>query len=377
MPSRISAELAHLARLAREGGLDLSQVSLRVKADLLMSTPQPAPDDLAAFGEMATTLVPGVDEATAIILARKVAGWRHVPAPALAALQARGGAVLAALLRHGMPLGSVELEIHAGHDDPGIALALAERADLTATTVLMLTERGDRAIDFALMGNTAIALPRAALDLLLARARTDPGYAAPLLERRDLSSAELAPLFPFAGAERRLAMLDSLAALEALGPSERRIAVSPETFTGWLALAADDPAGAFEAVTRHLGGGAALAEAIEADRSRDLAALALTAAGASVEDATRFLIRLGDEAAHSVERIFAVVALMRSVRPAVALRLVMQVAGAPMPTVSRRGALQPAMDPSGTPARAVPARPEGAIGASEILRKLAAKREQG
>ena len=94
MPSRISAELAHLARLARDGGLDLSQVSLRVKADLLMSTPQPAPDDLAAFGEMATALVPGIDEATAVILARKVAGWRHAPVPALAALTARGGAVL-------------------------------------------------------------------------------------------------------------------------------------------------------------------------------------------------------------------------------------------------------------------------------------------
>ena len=52
MPSRISAEIAQLARLARDGGLDLSQVSLRVKADLLMSTPSPAPDDLAAFGAM-------------------------------------------------------------------------------------------------------------------------------------------------------------------------------------------------------------------------------------------------------------------------------------------------------------------------------------
>ena len=72
MPSRISAELAQLARLARDGGLDLGQVSLRVKADLLMSTPQPAPDDLAAFGELAAALLPGADEAAAISLARKL-----------------------------------------------------------------------------------------------------------------------------------------------------------------------------------------------------------------------------------------------------------------------------------------------------------------
>ncbi|HEV7259898.1 MAG TPA: DUF2336 domain-containing protein [Bosea sp. (in: a-proteobacteria)] len=377
MPSRISAELAHLARLARDGGLDLSQVSLRVKADLLMSTPHPAPDDLAAFGEMATALIPGIDEATAIILARKLAGWRHLPVPVLTALKARGGAVLSALLRHGMPLTPVEIEDLAGHDDGKIAGALAERSDLSATAVLMLVERADRTIDFALMGNAAAPLPRAALDLLLARSREDAAYVAPLLARRDLSSAELAPLFLFAGPERRLAMLDSLAALDSLGPSERRPNVSSDMFAGWLALAADDPAGAFTALASHLGGGPTLAQAIEADRSRDLAALALTAAGASVEDATRFLIRLGDEAAHSVERIFAVVALMRSVRPAVALRLVMQVAGAPLPSASRRGQHQPAMDPSGTPARSGATRPESSISASEVLRKLGLARDRG
>lgn len=375
MPSRISAEIAQLARLARDGGLDLSQVSLRVKADLLMSTPSPAPDDLAAFGEMAATLVPGIDEATAVILARKIAGWRHAPARAVAALRARGGAVLAALIQRGLPLGEAEIEGLAGSSDGRLPAALAERADLTATAVLILVERGERALDFALMGNTAIALPRAALDLLLARARLDAGYAQPLLARRDLSSAEIAPLFLSAGLERRQAILDSLAALEALSPTERRPAVSAETLAGWLATAPDDRAGAFEALARHLGGGPALASALEADVSRDLTALALTAAGASVEDATRFLIRLGDEAAHSVDRIFAVVALMRSVRPAIAQRLVAQIGGtAPVATL-RKGQHQPAMDPSSTPARQSPARTEPAGSTSEILRKIGAKRD--
>lgn len=377
MPSRISAEIAHLARLARDGGLDLSQVSLRVKADLLMSAPQPAPDDLAAFGEMAAALIPGVDEATAAILARKIAGWRHAPAPALSALRARGGSVLAALIQHGLPLGPTEMEEFAGAPDGRLAAALAGRADLTATAVLILVERAERAIDFSLMTNSAIALPRAALDLLLARARLDGGYAQPLLARRDLSSAEIAPLFLSAGPERRLAMLDSLAALEALSPSERRAPVTGEAFTAWLAMAADDPASAFQLLAEHVGGGPALASALAADLSRDLAALALTAAGASVEDATRFLIRLGDEAAHSVERIFAVVALMRSVRPAVAQRLVAQIGGTAPSATSRKGQHQPAMDPSGTPARVSPARPETAGSTGDILRKIGAKRDGG
>ena len=329
MPSRISAELAHLARLARDGGLDLSQVSLRVKADLLMSTPRPPADDLAAFSEMAAALIPGIDEATAVILARKLAGWRHTPPAVIAALRARGGEVLAGLLRHGLPLSPAEIEAFAEQGDPALTAALTGRPDLTATATLLLVERDDRAVDLALIANAAAPLPRRALDLLVARASDDAGYAQGLLARTDLSHIELAPLFLQAGPERRLAMLDSLASLESLDPSERRAPVSPELFSGWLAMAGDDKDGVFGAIADHLGGSPALAAAMTGDRSRDLVALALVAAGVGPEDATRFLIRLGDEAAHSVERIFALVALMRSVRPAVAWRAVAQIAGAP------------------------------------------------
>jgi hypothetical protein len=116
---------------------------------------------------------------------------------------------------------------------------------------------------------------------------------------------------------------------------------------------------------------------MEADTSRDLAALALTAAGASVEDATRFMIRLGDEAAHSVDRIFALVALMRLVRPAVALKIIMQVAGVRAPVVSRKGRHQPAMDPSNSPNRSGAAKPESQTLISDVMRKLGLRRENG
>ena len=53
MPASVSKELADLARLAREGGLDLSPISLRVKADLLLSTP---PVRAAVYAEMARWL---------------------------------------------------------------------------------------------------------------------------------------------------------------------------------------------------------------------------------------------------------------------------------------------------------------------------------
>jgi uncharacterized protein (DUF2336 family) len=376
MPARISAELAQLARLARDGGLDLSQVSLRVKADLLLSQPHPPADDLAAFAEMAEALIPTIDEPTAVILARKLAGWRHAPASVIAALRAHGGPVLVALLRHGMPLGEADAESLAEHGGAEIALALAERPDLSAMAILILVDRDERATDLAVLANPGLTPPRAALDLCLGRARGDAAYGTALLARRDLSNADLTPLFVQAGPERRIAILESLTARDALEPAERRLSVREDVFSGWLATVNPDPAGAFGALASHLGGGAELAEALDTDRSRDLCALALVAAGVNVEDATRFLIRLGDETAHSVDRIFALVTLMRATRPSVAQRLLRQVAGS-RTTQPRKGQHQPAMDPSGTPVRTGAAKQDNHALVGGIMRKLGLKRDNG
>lgn len=377
MPASVSKELADLARLAREGGLDLSPISLRVKADLLLSTPRPSFSDLAAFSEMAEALLPGIDEATALILARKLAGWHHTPAPVLAGLAAKGGLVLAELLRHGMPVPEAEIERLVDTGDEAMRAALAVRSDLTAQAVIMLVANERRELDLALIANHNAPMPRAAVDLLIVRARIEPAYRPGLLARPDLSNLELAPLFLHAGAERRVAILESLMAREALHPSDRRPALSGPAFAGWLDLAAEDRDAAFTAIADHLGGGKALTGAMAGDASRDLAALALTASGTTVEEATRFLIRLGDDAAHSVERIFALVALMRSVRPSIAFRLAMHIAGTAAAPPQRRGQHLPAMDPSGTPSRAGNARPEAQPAMSDVLGKIGAKRERG
>jgi len=377
MRAHISQELADLARLARDGGLDLSQVSLRVTADLLMSSPQPPREDLAAFGEMATALIPTIDEPTALVLARKLAGWSHAPVPVLKALADRGGAVLAELARHGMPLSGAEIEHFAETGDEAMQLALAARSDLTPRSVVTLVSLGRRALDLALIGNPRAPMPRDAIEILVTRARTEPAYQPGLLARDDLSNLERAPLFLRAGTERRVAILESLLARETLHPGDKPPLASAQTFMGWLAMAGDDRAGAFGAIAAHLGGGQILASAIARDVSRELAALSLIASGASVEEATRFLIRLGDEAAHSVERIFALVALMRSVRPAIAFRLVIQIAGLPAATLQRQGRHQPAMDPSGTPNRAGAARPDAQPAMSDVLNRIGARKERG
>jgi len=350
MPSRIAADLAELARLASDGGLDLRQVALRVKTDLLLATPSPSHEDMEAFRAMAEALVPVIDETTATILARKLANWPHAPREVLADLRARGGEVLAALISHGMPLGATEIEEIAAEGEDEARLALAGRHDLTGSASIALAGCKDIKIDAALAANAAAPLPHAALDLLLPRAVQRPALGASLLARSDLPVSELTPLFLQASLEKRLAMIDAAKAHEALAPSPRPTTLGGDQISGLVATALSDRQGAFAALADAFGGDARFATAMADDPSRQLAALALIGCGASPEDATRFLIGLGDDAARSVERIFALVELMRSLQPAVARRLAQQIGGI-APRSSRPGTLQPAMDPSGTPAR--------------------------
>ncbi|SIQ05046.1 DUF2336 domain-containing protein [Bosea sp. TND4EK4] len=375
MPTPTAKELADLARRADGGGLDLSQVSLRVTADLLMSAPRPRREDLAAFADMAVAMIPAIDEGTAVILARKLAAWPHTTPMVLEALRARGGPVAVALLAHGAPLDTAEIERLAEAGPAEAALALARRRDLTATASTLLIERDIEAIDLAILGNPDAPLPRVASDLLIARARQRPVYRPALLARRDLSNLELAPLFVHADPERRQAIVDSLAAQEALHPAERRMPIGAGAFGEWLALAAEDRGAAFSMIADAIGGGHALAAAMLEDSSREVASLALIGAGLRAEDATRFLIRLGDEAAHSVERVFALVSLMRSIHPAVARRLVLSIAGEAPAPARRRGQHQPAMDPSGTPGRGG-SRGESQPAMSEVIGKIVPARER-
>lgn len=375
MPTPTAKELADLARRADGGGLDLSQVSLRVTADLLLSAPRPRREDLAAFADMAVAMIPTIEQGAAVILARKLAAWPHTAPTVLDALRARGGPVAVALLAHGAPIDTSEIErlAEAGPDE--VALALAGRSDLTATASTLLIERDAEAIDLAVIGNFDAPLPRAASDLLIMRARRRPAYRPVLLARRDLSNLELAPLFVHAGPERRQAIVDSLAAQEALHPAERRMPIGPGAFGDWLALAAEDHTAAFSMIADAIGGGPALAAAMLEDASREIASLALIGAGLRAEDATRFLIRLGDEAAHSVERVFALVSLMRSIHPAVARRLVLSIAGEASAPARRRGQHQPVMDPSGTLDRGGN-RGESQPAMSEVIGKIAPARER-
>lgn len=300
MPASVSKELADLARLAREGGLDLSPISLRVKADSLLSSPQPSRGDLAAFGEMAEALLPGIDEATALIPRASLPAGRGHAAAILTGLAAKGGAVLAELLgsQRGMPVPEVELENLVETGDEAMRAALAVRSDLTAQAVIKLVaDEQSRAGPRPDRQSQSAPMPRAAIDSLIARARIEPGLSAgPAGAPRPVQSRTRAALPACRG---RTAPRDPRIADGPRSAASQRQAPGPRP--GLRRWARPRRRGSRRCVCCHRRTSrrrrAALANAIAADTPRDLAALALTASGTTVEEATRFLIRLGDDAA--------------------------------------------------------------------------------
>jgi Uncharacterised protein conserved in bacteria (DUF2336) len=328
MNSPFDADLRNLAVAAASGDFDAVQVAFRVKVDMLVAIGQPSAGEMAAFESLATALVPRVDELTAVWLAAKLANWPHTPESVRSLLFARDGRVAAAMLAGHAPLPQgvlIEDIVRDGHIE--IARNIAARADLADALCMDLLDRDDAGVDRALAANTALALPRDCMDLLVERARQDPACAELLLARKELSETDVVPLYLMAGEVRRGAMRAALEQLNNISAMRQGPSLSD---TEWLALdymAGTDLDAALGMLTWHLGAGTTLAAVLVRDQTRETTALALRALGLPVEKATRFLLRLKDAAATSVPRIFGHVDLMRTVSTGTAMRILVAVSG--------------------------------------------------
>ena len=75
MPNITPPELQGLVAIAREEGLDMKPVLLRVLVDLFIGADGHSSDEVAQFQEIAGTLAREVDADTAVIVACKLAGY--------------------------------------------------------------------------------------------------------------------------------------------------------------------------------------------------------------------------------------------------------------------------------------------------------------
>src|SRR4051794_30965025 len=93
-------DLSSLASLGRDQKLDVRPVLLRVHTDLFVTAPSRDRATIEAFEALALGFLPPVDNATAAIVAHKLAPVADTPSTILQALLRRGGDVRAAVLAH-------------------------------------------------------------------------------------------------------------------------------------------------------------------------------------------------------------------------------------------------------------------------------------
>lgn len=304
-------DLSGLIELSRLDNLDLKPVILRVQTDLFLSASVRDRKTVSAFASLAGGLIPIVDDETAEIVARKLAPFPDTPPALLIALAARGGGARDAVLAHAPILTQAVIDAASG-DGTEIGAALAGRPDLARSTVAEMIGRDDPAIDRALAANGELHLHGDALARLVARARRAPDLARLLLARPDLAHGDVAPLFLMADESRREAIAHAVLATAALRPGPPAPREAGAVLTGFSARG--DIAGFVAALTELLGlPKGFLAATPDPSLRYELLTLALRAAGLHEEEAVYIFLTLNETVARSVDRVFDLVKLFRTV----------------------------------------------------------------
>jgi hypothetical protein len=341
-------ELHGLLAIAREEGLDMKPVLLRVLTDLYVSAAVHTSNEATQFREIATALIAQVDIDTALFVACKLCDYAATPLAVGEAFLARGDDSARIVLADAAWLPRHHVEEAAAGADRILAAAVAARADLGADLARLLADRDDPVIDVTLAANTAAALPRDVLDLLLDRSRDENAIAQALLSRSDLTSADRAVLFLDADkAGRRQIIVDAESPVASNGRHLERfeppddIALPLES----AALARDERA--FRAILAlGLGVDPRKLDRLLADRTGEGPALALVALGIPDDVATRIFMFRDPMIGHSTDRCYALVDLSRRVSPPAAQRIICAMLGIGARAPSRHGTHVPASDPA-------------------------------
>ena len=361
-------DLSCLASLARNQDLDVRPVLLRVHTDLFVTAPSRDRATIEAFEALVLGFLPTVDDATAAIVAQKLAPIADTPARIIDALLQRGGEARKTMLERGNAVAGAANAVPRAQ----ALLALAPQRALGPDQIQDLLALKDADVDLALARNRHVSLNGAQLEELVQRGRERPLLAMTLLDRRDLSAADEAILYLHADDSRRrriCARLASAAALAGRGVSLPR--ADQNSVHLLLAHARTLDIGSFEAqLTLLLRLTPAPSWRFQSEPRRELLALALVAAGVAPDDCIRIFLTLHPSISRSVRTVFHLAEVARTVSRPVALHLIEAILGATV-EAKREGRYVPAADPSGTPVRGRTARPTLAQIRADVLARRA------
>lgn len=344
MPLVTPPELQGLVAIAREEGLDMRPILMRVLTDLYVSIETHTPDEIAQYQEIGGSLAAQVDADTACVVACKLAAYPATPVGVAEALVARGDDAARILLADASWLPRSMILAEAATGARLLAAAVAARTDLDPSLMRLLLARREPLIDVTLAANTAIALPADVRADLLARSREEEAVANALLARTDLGAGERAVLFLQADRVARLRIIEDAERVVQGRRRERAAPASPpELAFGLESAAVSGDHQAFAGLMAlALQTSPDRARRILDDRTGETLAVALVALGLSDEVITRIFMFRDPLIGHSTQKLFALVDLSRRVSPAAA-RLIM---AAILGQEPRESVHQPVADPA-------------------------------
>ncbi len=308
-------ELQGLVAIAREEGLDMKPILLRVLTDLYVSIESHSSDEVAQYQEIGGTLAGQVDTETACVVACKLAAYPGTPLGVAEAMVARGDDAARILLADALWLPRSMVLAEAATGGRLLAAAVAARADLDASLIRLLLARDEPVIDVTLAANTAVELSQDIRLELLARSREEEAIAAALLSRSDLAAGERAVLFLEADRATRLRIIED-AERVALANRRGRGAppAPPELAVGLENAAISGDQQSFSALMAlALSTSPDKARRILEDRTGETLAVALVALGLSDEVITRIFMFRDPLIGHSTQKLFALVDLSRRI----------------------------------------------------------------
>ena len=346
-----SPELQGLVAIAREQGLDMKPILLRVLTDLYVAADHHTPDEVVQFQDIAGTLAGQVDRDAALIAACKLANYAGTPVAVGEAFVARGDDAARIILAHAGWLPRTIVLAQAATGDRILAAAVAARMDVDPPLARLLLARRDPLIDTTLAANTAITLADDVKQDLLSRACDEDTVAAALLSRSDLSGGDRAVLFLRADKTGRRAIIDEMETVALTsGRSRQTRAAPPEIATGLETAAISGDESAFVSLLAlGLGSHPSKVRRLVEDRTGEALAIALVALGISDEVLTRIFMFRDPLIGHSTQKLFGLIDLSRRVSWAAAHLITTALLG--LTPRDARPASQPASAAGSSPAR--------------------------
>ena len=335
-----------LASFGRAPDVAIRPVLLRVMVDMFANKPHHAAVEIRQFEEILSHILGDADPETRLAVAEKLSRHPQTPRSLLDRLLADRDAAARTVVALA-PLDSPALGVAAVLGSTEVARAAAERPDLDPETVRKLAERPEASVLHALAGNPTAPISATVLRYLARRARNDDVLAAKLLARPG-AQPDSSSLFLSANRDQRTLMIAE-ARRHDLGVTSRSVSaqVSPDAMMAIERVAQYSGLEGLDlALSSALGLTCHEVERILDDPGGEPLALALAAIGVPLETAGRVFL-LGEPAlAPSYRRLKALLAIVESVSPRTALRLVLGMLGR-SPELPRRSSPVSQSEPVG------------------------------